>query len=291
MRGKVYLSDRRRSKLRITPAYAGKSVLRCTHFQKKKDHPRLCGEKQIILSHFIFLRGSPPPMRGKDGADTKPFASIRITPAYAGKSSRYRLISISSRDHPRLCGEKPHTIRVDQSNAGSPPPMRGKVFLHVMPVQLSGITPAYAGKSSRYRLISISSRDHPRLCGEKPHTIRVDQSNAGSPPPMRGKVFLHVMPVQLSGITPAYAGKSVRSQALPDAVRDHPRLCGEKSNSHFLYSSVIGSPPPMRGKVYFMTERLYTHRITPAYAGKSSVVKKVLSGDLDHPRLCGEKRS
>ena len=47
----------------------------------------------------------------------------------------------------------------------------------------------------------------------------------------------------------------------------------------------------MRGKVYFMTERLYTHRITPAYAGKSSVVKKVLSGDLDHPRLCGEKRS
>ena len=169
--------------------------------------------------------------------------------------------------------------------------MRGKARGVLGIGSSQGITPAYAGKSSRYRLISISSRDHPRLCGEKPHTIRVDQSNAGSPPPMRGKVFLHVMPVQLSGITPAYAGKSVRSQALPDAVRDHPRLCGEKSNSHFLYSSVIGSPPPMRGKVYFMTGRLYTHRITPAYAGKSSVVKKVLSGDLDHPRLCGEKRS
>ena len=86
--------------------------------------------------------------------------------------------------------------------------MRGKARGVLGIGSSQGITPAYAGKSSRYRLISISSRDHPRLCGEKPHTIRVDQSNAGSPPPMRGKVFLHVMPVQLSGITPAYAGKS-----------------------------------------------------------------------------------
>ena len=230
-------------------------------------------------------------MRGKADHTFSFYFPPRITPAYAGKRwSRYETICIHQ-DHPRLCGEKMTEHFQNRFQIGSPPPMRGKARGVLGIGSSQGITPAYAGKSSRYRLISISSRDHPRLCGEKPHTIRVDQSNAGSPPPMRGKVFLHVMPVQLSGITPAYAGKSVRSQALPDAVRDHPRLCGEKSNSHFLYSSVIGSPPPMRGKVYFMTERLYTHRITPAYAGKSSVVKKVLSGDLDHPRLCGEKRS
>ncbi len=127
MRGKVYLSDRRRSKLRITPAYAGKSVLRCTHFQKKKDHPRLCGEKQIILSHFIFLRGSPPPMRGKDGADTKPFASIRITPAYAGKRQATLSAARQTRDHPRLCGEKMTEHFQNRFQIGSPPPMRGKV--------------------------------------------------------------------------------------------------------------------------------------------------------------------
>ena len=106
--------------------------------------------------------------------------------------------------------------------------MRGKVLNFSVADFPFGITPAYAGKSPDNHRLTFAPRDHPRLCGEKPHTIRVDQSNAGSPPPMRGKVFLHVMPVQLSGITPAYAGKSVRSQALPDAVRDHPRLCGEK---------------------------------------------------------------
>ena len=230
-------------------------------------------------------------MRGKADHTFSFYFPPRITPAYAGKRwSRYETICIHQ-DHPRLCGEKTSNTVSGKTNQGSPPPMRGKDD-GTLPEPISNrINPAYAGKSSEACKPVNSVKDHPRLCGEKPHTIRVDQSNAGSPPPMRGKVFLHVMPVQLSGITPAYAGKSVRSQALPDAVRDHPRLCGEKSNSHFLYSSVIGSPPPMRGKVYFMTERLYTHRITPAYAGKSSVVKKVLSGDLDHPRLCGEKRS
>ena len=54
------------------------------------------------------------------------------------------------------------------------------------------------------------------------------------------------------GITPAYAGKSVRSQALPDAVRDHPRLCGEKLYPALIADSVLGSPPPMRGKVHFV---------------------------------------
>ncbi len=47
---------------------------------------------------------------------------------------------------------------------------------------------------------------------------------------MRGKVLQQSDRKPHSGITPAYAGKSVRSQALPDAVRDHPRLCGEKKN-------------------------------------------------------------
>ena len=30
------------------------------------------------------------------------------------------------------------------------------------------------------------------------------------------------------GITPAYAGKSVKFTAFVGKIRDHPRLCGEK---------------------------------------------------------------
>ena len=45
--------------------------------------------------------------------------------------------------------------------------MRGKgIQSHNDPVN-SGITPAYAGKSSQETVSSILTRDHPRLCGEK----------------------------------------------------------------------------------------------------------------------------
>ena len=126
MRGKVEQREQMQISIRITPAYAGKS--RFAHYGERgeRDHPRLCGEKQFFRIAFQPSTGSPPPMRGKVAAFFEPIGSLGITPAYAGKSSRYRLISISSRDHPRLCGEKPPVGVPDNKITGSPPPMRGK---------------------------------------------------------------------------------------------------------------------------------------------------------------------
>ena len=45
-------------------------------------------------------------MRGKGQGHTKRAEHRRITPAYAGKSSRGRCGLGVCRDHPRLCGEK-----------------------------------------------------------------------------------------------------------------------------------------------------------------------------------------
>ena len=47
----------------------------------------------------------------------------------------------------------------------------------------------------------------------------------------------------------------------------------------------------MRGKDGHQSESQPTHRITPAYAGKSSTSYRWKSGKRDHPRVCGEKRS
>ena len=51
---------------RITPAYAGKSLPCLSSFPARRDHPRLCGEKEIPSDGFLYPTGSPPPMRGKD---------------------------------------------------------------------------------------------------------------------------------------------------------------------------------------------------------------------------------
>ena len=68
-------------------------------------------------------------MRGKEVSTYPSVYTLRITPAYAGKSAR----RISRPPSPR----------------GSPPPMRGKVVCLCNVKRVIGITPAYAGKRKK----------------------------------------------------------------------------------------------------------------------------------------------
>ena len=106
---------------------------------------------------------------------------------------------------------------------------------------------------------------------------------------MRGKGYVKCILGKCGGITPAYAGKSDTLFRALLHFRDHPRLCGEKSEKVVTELHRAGSPPPMRGKVDSMYEVGFQSRITPAYAGKR-LWRLVEAGSArDHPRLCGEK--
>ena len=85
-------------------------------------------------------------MRGKVMDSRGTSDTVRITPAYAGKSCHSIPDAAGQRDHPRLCGEK-FTFRViDPYETGSPPPMRGKDEVTNRIADGTRITPAYAGK-------------------------------------------------------------------------------------------------------------------------------------------------
>ena len=213
----------------ITPAYAGKRRWHGTSTHCATDHPRLCGEKASSAASVFPGLGSPPPMRGKADSNRVRRNQNRITPAYAGKSGIGICRSFFAEDHPRLCGEK--IIQNDRLLFvyGSPPPMRGKAAPPLLVLASCGITPAYAGKSSKITSIFFMIKDHPRLCGEKYRIFVLIGHSKGSPPPMRGKASGFDSLIAVFGITPAYAGKSVRQS----------RTCGNGQ----------GSPPPMRGKV------------------------------------------
>ena len=152
------------------------------------------------------------------------------------------------KDHPRLCGEKVTASLLWILFEGSPPPMRGKV-VHVCTCNSQcRITPAYAGKSKAGFRSYGKGEDHPRLCGEKLRLYGGEKVVLGSPPPMGGKVLspfssstsVRITPAYAGKscrmmflktkerITPAYAGKSFRKTAVRHAIKDHPRLCGEK---------------------------------------------------------------
>ena len=168
--------------------------------------------------------------------------------------------------------------------------MRGKVHFFSLPRFFTRITPAYAGKSFKNSKFSRVAQDHPRLCGEKGSPSLYSRSSSGSPPPMRGKAPFRFVVVACGGITPAYAGKSIRTLRNSHHDQDHPRLCGEKFSNCDEKTTCVGSPPPMRGKVALFSAGMCLIRITPAYAGKSRCTGSSRGNCWDHPRLCGEKR-
>ena len=187
MRGKDIVPPLFRNLRRITPAYAGKSHFVTNFHLNRRDHPRVCGEKPIRAYVKIWNEGSPPRMRGKEKTNKKAWNSLRITPAYAGKSEEHAPAGVLHRDHPRVCGEKDHTYQQGLERMGSPPRMRGKVLEITAYPLCKGITPAYAGKSKPRRHGSLSAGDHPRVCGEKPKLCPLAFLRSGSPPRMRGK--------------------------------------------------------------------------------------------------------
>ena len=106
---------------------------------------------------------------------------------------------------------------------------------------------------------------------------------------MRGKDQVDVVNVPFEGITPAYAGKSRIRGGCVGAGGDHPRVCGEKPYTRRMRRRRRGSPPRMRGKVLSVSSMSSSHRITPAYAGKSWAMPISPCRTRDHPRVCGEK--
>ena len=74
------------------------------------------------------------------------------------------------------------------------------------------------------------------------------QAEAGSPPRGRGKGIPAARLGEREGITPAWAGKSIRHNVKRLPVEDHPRVGGEKSPCVTLPPPRQGSPPRGRGK-------------------------------------------
>ena len=147
--------------------------------------------------------------------------------------------------------------------------MRGKGYRNTRRHRRRGITPAYAGKSWQSHGQCRCGRDHPRVCGEKSAVGVPTSVTRGSPPRMRGKGSGPQCGVHETGITPAYAGKRAPECMCRAGVRDHPRVCGEKSSGSWVMVTNPGSPPRMRGKAEAVRDRTASFGITPAYAGKS----------------------
>ena len=171
----------------ITPAWAGKSATSEKARATKQDHPRVGGEKKLLISRNGQPTGSPPRGRGKAFLFSVYSYIIGITPAWAGKSFFACSIFFFPEDHPRVGGEKEEFQCKDKTEGGSPPRGRGKDTYILRSYHLFRITPAWAGKRMLPHRLPVCLRDHPRVGGEKSVCRPAPYRERGSPPRGRGK--------------------------------------------------------------------------------------------------------
>ena len=108
---------------------------------------------------------------------------------------------------------------------------------------------------------------------------------------MRGKRAASLGDGDVSGITPACAGKTPLPLRAPSRQRDHPRVCGENRTDAWSVYLYMGSPPRVRGKHQILPDRSGWRGITPACAGKTEFCRFGDADGRDHPRVCGENPS
>ena len=166
-------------------------------------NPRVGGEKWPESVSSLVWRGSPPRGRGKAFSVLRRQFRFRITPAWAGKRARCPCWCAGGQDHPRVGGEKRSISAVRAVLVGSPPRRRGKALHLKWWNRISRITPAWAGKRPWMPSDSSSSRDHPRVGGEKLLPSDTLFLELGSPPHGRGKAVCDGNAIRLDGITPA----------------------------------------------------------------------------------------
>ena len=150
----------------LIPAWAGKTPPPSSAPSLQAAHPRVGGENSGWATAAARSSGSSPRGRGKLGRGLGVHRSIRLIPAWAGKTITYGDPDGQGEAHPRVGGEN-RTVRiVSPPHAGSSPRGRGKRRRRNRPDVDSRLIPAWAGKTMTVERPRAAIWAHPRVGGE-----------------------------------------------------------------------------------------------------------------------------
>ena len=152
---------------------------------------------------------------------------VGITPAYAGKTKRPIRQIRRFQDHPRIRGKDRRKKDCLVEDLGSPPHTRERRSQQQRYCQSYRITPAYAGKTASHTSFRTAHQDHPRIRGKDWNSMSADMAAAGSPPHTRERRSGLCAGRCDTGITPAYAGKTIFEKIMIPSIQDHPRIRGK----------------------------------------------------------------
>ena len=273
----------------IIPARAGSSAPISENYCNNRDHPRACGEQFAAIGVKGVPRGSSPRVRGAVEQRCDGLRGRGIIPARAGSRLLDKGRISSRRDHPRACGEQLIPSSLMFRAAGSSPRVRGAELRDNRADCALGIIPARAGSRVSTSYPRVPHGDHPRACGEQSSMVSRQSGRMGSSPRVRGAGHRFPRLGTAAGIIPARAGSSCGAWSRKCSRWDHPRACGEQSESRRPGPPVSGSSPRVRGAEHSTSSNRFHGGIIPARAGSRRPHFKREASRRDHPRACGEQ--
>ena len=169
-----------------------------------------------------------------------------------------------------MCGEHEKILLYGDAIPGSSPHVRGAPCHPAAVRHRRGIIPACAGSTFQSVTVTLTSRDHPRMCGEHRSHVRLRIRVSGSSPHVRGAPSADFSTMLPGGIIPACAGSTSANCRQRKNARDHPRMCGEHLWNGLRRNGVTGSSPHVRGAQNKRKHGIILDGIIPACAGSTS---------------------
>ena len=274
---------------RFIPACAGNAAAAFAGAVLLPVHPRVCGERGSFRVQSNPLNGSSPRVRGTPDPGDHRDAHRRFIPACAGNAKRRHDRPPSSPVHPRVCGERVHSVVINSVSYGSSPRVRGTRPSVVHLLAVGRFIPACAGNARTRRGPPGRTAVHPRVCGERINGLRRVQKQCGSSPRVRGTPLNALCGTSFLRFIPACAGNAHRR--CPRRLRNpvHPRVCGEREQCLQVIFVLNGSSPRVRGTRHGLGAAARQRRFIPACAGNASCRGTGSSPTPVHPRVCGER--
>ena len=185
--GELGLRRRRRcTQERFIPACAGNSATWQPPTPAPAVHPRVCGELCRRVLRPTRRRGSSPRVRGTRQRPQPVRHAHRFIPACAGNSCSPRRSPGRGAVHPRVCGELRRKQPAVDVFVGSSPRVRGTPCTPPSRPVPRRFIPACAGNSPATESGALSTRVHPRVCGELAWLPSWTLAQTGSSPRVRG---------------------------------------------------------------------------------------------------------
>ena len=171
---------------RTIPACAGEPSQGVNRATRAKDYPRVCGGTKLTPNPARLTYGLSPRVRGNPCQAWKILCQFGTIPACAGEPGTDCMISLRTRDYPRVCGGTYVLGLLVLAVSGLSPRVRGNLSYISELKDIKRTIPACAGEPILYFGKFQSSQDYPRVCGGTSSTWVLSPTLVGLSPRVRG---------------------------------------------------------------------------------------------------------